>query len=789
MKKFKKALSLLTALIMAVSVINVSGIEAFADYTDVTPRITQVGDVLVNYSDTKNGSSTNDIIEISLNLPNAREHVTLNDIITEPISAGKEIHLDNSYGAAQSGNINLEPGKEKIIFVKLSESSTEKYFSLKITREFAEIIENPADSTPQGYFRVTFAEGANGQIADNKTYDVKNGVSLPAEKAPAVQANAGHKFTGWDKELPLVISKTETITAQYAALEDIIEVENPDSEVTPQGYFRVTFAEGANGQIADNKTYDVKNGVSLPAEKAPAVQANAGHKFTGWDKELPLVISKTETITAQYAALEDIIEVENPDSEVTPQGYFRVTFAEGANGQIADNKTYDVKNGVSLPAEKAPAVQANAGHKFTGWDKELPLVISKTETITAQYTKLNGTITIPLPDSIKDKVQTQDKTQGSFGFVVENNPVTHVEIKKGQVILTLTNPIEQGKPIKVEYNPSTEPKGALRSLPQEIKTLPTITQLANKDLEIPRNYFFRSGDQGTTQKLNLVVKDTPVEAAKNFDGRGNLGFTIQLLEDNNTPSTEQGVEVSSVAVEGGKIVLNLNKEIKKTQLVKVTYKAPAEESKKLYLTGRELTAADIPVKEGVVSDQGTIVDPAPKADNSSRGFGGGSSRSSVRPNSPDRKSNDKKDIKMVDQLPEIKPDSKVSTKLTIGDMKYTVVVDGMGVERTMDVAPMVHMGRTVLPARMISEILGVEVKYDPATRTANFMYGEEKVQLTLGQKFMMVNGKSMPLTADILNVRGRILLPLTDIQKAFAELGLKATVEWDADTKSVTVNK
>ncbi|MDO4711560.1 MAG: stalk domain-containing protein, partial [Peptostreptococcaceae bacterium] len=172
--------------------------------------------------------------------------------------------------------------------------------------------------------------------------------------------------------------------------------------------------------------------------------------------------------------------------------------------------------------------------------------------------------------------------------------------------------------------------------------------------------------------------------------------------------------------------------------------------------------------------------------------GGGSSRSSVRPGADkrsDSKTDDKKDIKMVDVLPEIKADSKVSTKLTIGDMKYMVVVDGQGVERTMDVAPMIHMGRTVLPARMISEILGVEVKYEPMTKTANFMYGEAKVQLTLGQKFMMVNGKSMPLTADILNVNGRILLPLTDIQKAFAELGLKANVDWDAETRSVTIDK
>ncbi|MDO5062483.1 MAG: stalk domain-containing protein [Peptostreptococcaceae bacterium] len=186
----------------------------------------------------------------------------------------------------------------------------------------------------------------------------------------------------------------------------------------------------------------------------------------------------------------------------------------------------------------------------------------------------------------------------------------------------------------------------------------------------------------------------------------------------------------------------------------------------------------------------------PKKDRSAGG--GGSSHSSVRPDSApaDKKPDAKTDIKKTDdKKSEMKDmsktsDSKVSTKLMIGEKKYTVVIDGASMEKTADVAPMVHMGRTVLPARMISEVLGVEVKFDATTKTASFMYGENnKVELTLGQKYMMVNGEKIELTADILNKDGRILLPLTDIQKAFAKLGLKANIEWDAATKSVNIEK
>lgn len=195
--------------------------------------------------------------------------------------------------------------------------------------------------------------------------------------------------------------------------------------------------------------------------------------------------------------------------------------------------------------------------------------------------------------------------------------------------------------------------------------------------------------------------------------------------------------------------------------------------------------------------------------------GGSSPQSSVRPDSSssaaDKKSGTKNDMKKdakndmkqdAKKMDEKKSDmknvdqnkssaeSKVSTKLMIGETKYTVVVDGVAIEKTADVAPTVHMGRTLLPARMISEILGVTVKFESATKMASFMYGENnKVELTLGQKYMLVNGQKMELTADILNQDGRILLPLKDIQNAFTQLGLKSNISWDSASKSVNIEK
>ncbi|MDO5095103.1 MAG: copper amine oxidase N-terminal domain-containing protein [Peptostreptococcaceae bacterium] len=192
-------------------------------------------------------------------------------------------------------------------------------------------------------------------------------------------------------------------------------------------------------------------------------------------------------------------------------------------------------------------------------------------------------------------------------------------------------------------------------------------------------------------------------------------------------------------------------------------------------------------------------DDLPKKDSAPRGNGGGGGGGSFSGSSSasTAKSNDgKKDkqttpVKIENEkvaLAEQKAVS-VSTKLTIGEKKYTVITDGVPMEKMMDVSPMIHQGRTMLPARMIAEVLGIDVNFDAATKTAHFMYGENKVELTLGQKQMMVNGEKIELTADIVNQNGRILLPLRDIQTAFEKMGLKAMIQWDAPSKTVTIEK
>ncbi|MDO5061721.1 MAG: hypothetical protein Q4D77_00975 [Peptostreptococcaceae bacterium] len=54
---------------------------------------------------------------------------------------------------------------------------------------------------------------------------------------------------------------------------------------------------------------------------------------------------------------------------------------------------------------------------------------------------------------------------------------------------------------------------------------------------------------------------------------------------------------------------------------------------------------------------------------------------------------------------------------------------------------------------------------------------------------MEPNRKEHPLSASILNVNGRILMPLTDVQKALTELGLQAEVRWEHEKKEVIIQE
>lgn len=101
---------------------------------------------------------------------------------------------------------------------------------------------------------------------------------------------------------------------------------------------------------------------------------------------------------------------------------------------------------------------------------------------------------------------------------------------------------------------------------------------------------------------------------------------------------------------------------------------------------------------------------------------------------------------------------------------------------TMDVAPQIQSGRTLVPMRAIFEALGAQVYWDDATSTIRAYRRESAIVLQLGNKKAWVNGPAVNLDVAPVAISGRTMVPLRFVAEA-----LGCEVGWDEATRTVTV--
>jgi hypothetical protein len=123
--------------------------------------------------------------------------------------------------------------------------------------------------------------------------------------------------------------------------------------------------------------------------------------------------------------------------------------------------------------------------------------------------------------------------------------------------------------------------------------------------------------------------------------------------------------------------------------------------------------------------------------------------------------------------------SSIYVLLTIGSRNMEV----NGLTRTLDAAPFIKDGRTLLPIRALIEALGGSVQWNASTKTATVLLGSRTVALTIGSKTALVNGTPIALDVAPEIGNGRTFLPL----RAVAEnLGLDLSWEPISQTISLT---
>lgn len=133
---------------------------------------------------------------------------------------------------------------------------------------------------------------------------------------------------------------------------------------------------------------------------------------------------------------------------------------------------------------------------------------------------------------------------------------------------------------------------------------------------------------------------------------------------------------------------------------------------------------------------------------------------------------------------------KVTPVSTDENGKVSIVISlSEDKEEGLEIAPRLYQGKTMLPVRAVSEISGLTVSYNDKARIASFRYKNEErvVELNLDKNYMVVNGEEILLSANLLIVEGRILLPIRDIQSAFAKLGLDTDISWNEEEKTVLI--
>lgn len=119
------------------------------------------------------------------------------------------------------------------------------------------------------------------------------------------------------------------------------------------------------------------------------------------------------------------------------------------------------------------------------------------------------------------------------------------------------------------------------------------------------------------------------------------------------------------------------------------------------------------------------------------------------------------------------------------------------------IKPFISNDRTMLPIRYVAEALGMEVKWDQATRTATFTNKAGSNALNVGS--VTINAKTLemrnqyktliPVDSKPILINGRFYVSVTNIIKAFGgthgtvEDGMRNTIEWDKNNNRVLVYK
>lgn len=111
-------------------------------------------------------------------------------------------------------------------------------------------------------------------------------------------------------------------------------------------------------------------------------------------------------------------------------------------------------------------------------------------------------------------------------------------------------------------------------------------------------------------------------------------------------------------------------------------------------------------------------------------------------------------------------------------------IDGEQINFTSGKPYIDERNRTQIPVRDAAEAFGADISWNSETKTVEILYFGTKVELPIGCKYMIVNGKTTTIDTEARIKDDRTYLP---IRPVFEALG--ATVNWDGTSNTIVAVK
>lgn len=129
------------------------------------------------------------------------------------------------------------------------------------------------------------------------------------------------------------------------------------------------------------------------------------------------------------------------------------------------------------------------------------------------------------------------------------------------------------------------------------------------------------------------------------------------------------------------------------------------------------------------------------------------------------------------------PSNQTILKFYIGSTEYYV----NGQVNTMDAAPLILEGRTLLPITYAATPLGVSINWNPGERKVTLNRQGSTIELWIDQSLARVNGQQVYIDAANPNVAPRVMGGRTMLPIGFIALNLNCAVSWNPNIKEVKV--